>query len=73
MVIVLCVCVCVTMLTATYLVFYIEIQVSLGFLCRFQRMPCVDLVENALLKSPGDINFADHPPSSLLDQLSVDK
>ena len=61
----LCVCVClcvcvsvcvsVTMLTATYLAFFIEIQVLLGFPYCFQCMHCVDFAENALFKSSGDI------------------
>ena len=76
MVVVLCVCVriclSVTTLTATYLVFFIEIQVSLGFLCRFQHMHCVDFAEKTLFKSSGNICWIPLP-SSLLGQLSVDK
>ena len=34
---------------------YVEIQVSLGFLCWSSRMYCVDFVENALFKSSGEI------------------
>ena len=41
---------------------YIEHKVPLGFLWRFQHniMYCVDVTENALFKSSGDINFADY-------------
>ena len=60
------------MLTATYLVFFVEIQVSLGFPCCFQRMHRVDFTENALFKSSGNICWSPLP-SSLLGQLSVDK
>ena len=63
------VCVSVTMLTG---IFFIEIQVSLGFPCCFQRIHCVDFAENALFKSFSDICWLPLP-SSLLDQLSVDK
>ena len=52
-----CVCVSVCLVGNCYIprVFFVEIQVSLGFLCCFQRKYCVDLVENALFKSSGDI------------------
>ena len=43
-----CVCVCVPHL-------YVESQVSLGLLCYFLHMHCVDFDENALFKSSGDI------------------
>ena len=46
---------------------------SLGFLCLyFQRMHCVDFVENALFKSSDDVYWSPLP-SSLLDWLSMDK
>ena len=50
-----CVCVSVATLTATYLVFFVEIQMSLSFLCSFQHMHCVDFVESDLFKSSGDV------------------
>ena len=34
---------------------YVENRVPLGFLCYSPRMYCVDLVENALFKSSGEI------------------
>ena len=51
----LSVCVFVTMLNATYLAFFIEIQVLLGFPYGFQCMHCMDFAENALFKSSGNI------------------
>ena len=60
------------MLTATHLVFFVEIQVSLDFPCSFQHMPCVDFTENTLFNSSGDIYWSPLP-SSLLGQLLMDK
>ena len=69
----LSVCLCVCYHANCYIPhFFVEIQVSLGFLCCFQRMHCVDFIENALLKSSGDICWSPLP-SLLLDQLSEDK
>ena len=54
MVVVLRVCVCVRYHANCYIPhFFVEIQVSLGFPC---CMHCVDLAENALFKSSGDIS-----------------
>ena len=44
----------------------------LGFIWHFQDMHCVAFVENALFKSSGDICWPPLP-SSLLDELSMDK
>ena len=52
--------------------FFIKIQVSLGFLCCFQWMHCVDFTENALFKSSGNIYWLPLP-SLLLGQFLVDK
>ena len=51
---------------------YVESWVPLGFLCCSQHMHCVDFIENALFKSSGEICWSPLP-SSLLDELSMDK
>jgi hypothetical protein len=68
----LSVCVSVTALTANILGLYIENKVPLGFLWQSQCMYCVDIVENALFKSAGDISWPSLP-SSPLDELSIDE
>ena len=51
---------------------YVENKVPLGFSWRFQDMHCVEFVENTLFKSSGNICWPPLP-SSLLDELSMDK
>ena len=51
---------------------YIENMVLLSFLWHVLDMFCVDFFENTLLRSSGDICCAPLP-SSLLDELSVNK
>ena len=51
---------------------YDESLVSLGILCRFQLIYCVDFVENVSFESSGDICWPPLP-SSFHDQLSMDK
>ena len=68
-----CVCVCVCLCVcyhASYYIphLYVEIKVALSFLCHFLHMHCVDLVENALFRSSGDICWP-LLPSLLLDRL----
>ena len=65
-VVILCVCVC--LLPSLY----VESWVPLGFLCCSQHMYCVDFVENTLFNSSGEICWSPLP-SSLLDELSMDK
>ena len=61
-VVVLCVCLSVCNRASCYIPhLYVENQVSLGFLCWFQRMHCVDFVENALFRSSGDICWPPRP------------
>ena len=50
---ILCVCVSVTALAATYPRLYVENPVSLGFLCCFLHLHCVDFDESASFKSYG--------------------
>ena len=65
-------CVCVCYHTMYYIPpFFTDIHVSLGLLCCFQCMHCVDFVEDALFKSNGNICWSPLPP--FLDQLSMDK
>ena len=67
------VCVCVCYQASRYIPhLYAESLVPLGFLCCSQRMYCVDFVENALFKSYDEICWWPLP-SSLLDELSMDK
>ena len=51
---------------------YVENKVPLAFLWHFQRMYCVDFVENALFKTSGNICWSPLP-STLLDELSMVK
>ena len=67
------VCLSITTLYSCYIPrLYIEIEVTLGFLCRCQRMNYVDFIDNSLFKCSGDIYWPPRP-SSLLDQLTINK
>ena len=51
-----CVCVCVCYHASCHIPrLYVESKVPLSFLWRSQDVHCVDFVENALIKSSGDI------------------
>ena len=68
-----CLCVCVCYWTSCCIPHsYVKSQMSLGFLCWYQHMYCVDFVKNALFESYGDIYWS-LQPSSLLDQLLMGK
>jgi hypothetical protein len=54
-----CLCVCYHS-NCHILGLYVENNMPLGFSWQSQRMYCVDFVKNALFKSFGNINFADH-------------